>query len=329
MPELHFKGKEFVYNHHLTVPYRPLQPQADKSIGEPSLNGNLIIQGDNLHALKALMPLYAGKVDCVFIDPPYNTGNENWAYNDNVNSPMMREWLSSNPINKEDMLRHDKWLALMYPRFKLLHELLAETGSFWMTLDDNEIHRARLILDEIFGEENFIATVCWENKVSPANDAKFFSDDFDHLIVYAKNKEIWRPNGLERTEAQEGYYTNPDNDTRGPWNSATYTCNKSRTERPNLYYGIRNPNTGEDVYPSETAVWRFSQQRHKELEAQGVLYWGVNGTAKMPRLKRYLSDAGSVVPRTVWSYLETGHTQEAMTELKLMALGEIEWVARS
>jgi adenine-specific DNA-methyltransferase len=143
MPELHFKGKEFVYNHHLTVPYRPLEPQADKSIGVPLLNGNLIIQGDNLHALKALLPLYAGKVDCVFIDPPYNTGNENWAYNDNVNSPMMREWLSSNPVNKEDMLRHDKWLALMYPRIKLLHELLADTGSFWMTLDDNEIHRAR------------------------------------------------------------------------------------------------------------------------------------------------------------------------------------------
>jgi len=149
MPELHFKGKEYVYNQHLNVPFRPLLAQSDKSIGEDS--GNLIIHGDNLHALKALLPRYAGKVDCIFIDPPYNTGNENWCYNDNVNSPIMRDWLNSNPVNKEDMLRHDKWLAMMWPRLKLLHELLAETGSFWMTLDDNEVHRARMMLDEIFG----------------------------------------------------------------------------------------------------------------------------------------------------------------------------------
>ena len=136
MPELQFKGKEFVYNHHLSVPFRPLIPDADKSVGEPSLSGNLIIHGDNLHALKALLPMYAGKVDCIFIDPPYNTGNEGWSYNDNVNSPMMKEWLSSNPINGEDMLRHDKWCAMMWPRLVLLRDLLSETGSIWITLDD-------------------------------------------------------------------------------------------------------------------------------------------------------------------------------------------------
>ena len=132
MPELHFKGKVYVYNHHLNVPFRPLPAQPDKSIGEDS--GNLIIHGDNLHALKALLPRYAGKVDCIFIDPPYNTGNENWCYNDNVNSPIMRDWLNSNPVNKEDMLRHDKWLAMMWPRLKLLYELLAENGSFWVIM---------------------------------------------------------------------------------------------------------------------------------------------------------------------------------------------------
>jgi adenine-specific DNA-methyltransferase len=316
VPELVFKGKEFVYNHHLAIPYRPLIPHSEKSIGEPRLDGNLIIHGDNLLALKSLLPMYAGKVDCVFIDPPYNTGNENWCYNDNVNSPMMREWLSSNPVGVEDGLRHDKWLAMMWPRLRLLHELLAETGSFWMTLDDNEIHRARAMLDEVFGQQNFVATVCWQNKTSPANDAKYFSDDFDYIIIYAKNKEIWRPNGLERTGEQEAYYSNPDNDPRGPWNSATYTCNKSRAERPNLYYSIKNPNTGEDIWPSEDAVWRFSKERHKIAEAQGLLYWGANGTAKMPRLKRFLADAGNVVPRTVWNYTEVGHTQGAMTEIK-------------
>jgi adenine-specific DNA-methyltransferase len=166
VPSLDFKGKEFVVNHHLTVPYRPLVPDAEKSVGEVSLDGNLIIHGDNLHALKALLPRYAGKVDCIFIDPPYNTGNEGWCYNDNVRSPYIEEWLSGNPVAVDDMLRHDKWLAMMYPRLRLLHELLAETGSFWMTLDDNEVHRARSVLDELFGERNFIAACIW-HKIFP------------------------------------------------------------------------------------------------------------------------------------------------------------------
>src|SRR5208337_5336698 len=123
MPELIFKGKEFVYNHHLSVPFRPLEPQADKSIGDVRLDGNLIIHGDNLHALKSLLPMYAGKVDCIFIDPPYNTGHEGWCYNDKVNSPMIREWLSNNPVGIDDSLRHDKWMAMMYPRLRLLKEL--------------------------------------------------------------------------------------------------------------------------------------------------------------------------------------------------------------
>lgn len=159
MPELNFKGKEFVYNHHLSVPFRPLEPDVSKSIGDGNLDGNLIIHGDNLHALKALLPSYAGKVDCIFIDPPYNTGTEGWSYNDNVNAPMISEWLNSNPINKEDMLRHDKWLTMMWPRVRLLWELLADDGSIWITVDDNEGHRLRQILDEIFGEHNFVGTV--------------------------------------------------------------------------------------------------------------------------------------------------------------------------
>ena len=163
MPELQFKGKEFVYNHHLSVPFRPLIPDAAKSVGEPTLSGNLIVYGDNLHALKALLPMYAGKVDCIFIDPPYNTGNEGWSYNDNVNSPMMKEWLSSNPINGEDMLRHDKWCAMMWPRLVLLRELMSESASIWITLDDNEVQNARAVLDEIFGAQNFIATCIWHN----------------------------------------------------------------------------------------------------------------------------------------------------------------------
>lgn len=159
MTELNFKGKEFVYNHHLAVPFRPLEPHAKKGIGPVALDGNLIIHGDNLHALKALLPLYAGKVDCTFIDPPYNTGNEGWAYNDNVNAPMIKEWLKANPIGIEDGLRHDKWCAMMWPRLRLLYELLSDHGSLWITLDDNEVHRARSLLDEVFGAE------CWLDRL--------------------------------------------------------------------------------------------------------------------------------------------------------------------
>ena len=164
MTELNFKGKEFVYNHHLSVPYRPLVMHSEKGIGEPSLDSNLIVHGDNLHALKALLPLYAGKVDCIFIDPPYNTGNEGWCYNDNVNAPMIKEWLESSPIGVEDGLRHDKWCTMMWPRLSLLHELLSVNGSLWVTLDDNEVHRARNILDEIFGENSFVGQIAWQKE---------------------------------------------------------------------------------------------------------------------------------------------------------------------
>ena len=139
---------------------------AEKGIAEPSLDSNLIIHGDNLHALKAILPLYAGKVDCIVIDPPYNTGNEGWCYNDNVNAPMIREWIDANPVGTDDGLRHDKWCAMMWPRLRLLHELLSETGSFWMTLDDNEVHRARGMLDEIFGSRRSLGQIAWQKRTS-------------------------------------------------------------------------------------------------------------------------------------------------------------------
>jgi adenine-specific DNA-methyltransferase len=186
MPELQFKGKEFVYNHHLSVPYRPLVPDAAKSVGAPSLNGNLIIHGDNLHALKALLPMYAGKVDCIFIDPPYNTGNENWCYNDNVNSPMMKEWLSSNPINGEDMLRHDKWCAMMYPRLKLLLELLSSSGIIFVCIDDNELYHLRVLLDELLGDQNWIGTVVWKNVTD--NNPTRISIEHEYIVCFSKSK---------------------------------------------------------------------------------------------------------------------------------------------
>lgn len=323
MPELIFKGKEFVYNHHLSVPFRPLIPHQEKSIGDASLDDNLIIHGDNLHALKALLPMYAGKVDCIFIDPPYNTGNEGWSYNDNVNSPMLREWLNSNPINNEDGLRHDKWASMMYPRLKLLHELLADDGVLFVTIDDNEQQHLRLMLDEIFSQDNgFYAHVAWQKKYAPSNDAKGFSAMFDHVLVYRKSPEFTR-NLLERTEQNDRNYRYEDH--QGVFRVGDYTCNKTADERPNLYYPITNPHTGEEIWPSRTAVWRYSKERHQENVENDLLWWGANNTSSTPAFKRYrhmLRGGGGVVPGTWWPHEFAGHTDEAKKELREILSGE-------
>src|ERR1039457_6326146 len=193
MPTLEFKGKSFVYTHHLSVPFRELVIDTKKSLpasgAKPSLEDNLIIHGDNLHALKALLPVYAGKVDCIYIDPPYNTGNERWCYNDNVRSPLMREWIkkSGNPVEKEDLERHDKWLCMMYPRLRLLRELLAEDGAIFISIDDNEFQNLRAVMDEVFGERNFVATVIWEKRSSREN-RRVFSFNHDYIVLFASNR---------------------------------------------------------------------------------------------------------------------------------------------
>jgi len=312
MPELHFKGKEYVYNHHLTVPYRPLVVHSDKSIGDQELDGNLIIQGDNLHALKALLPRYAGKVDCIFIDPPYNTGNENWSYNDNVNSPLMKEWLSSNPVNKEDMLRHDKWLCMMYPRLKLLHELLSEKGSFWMTLDDNEYHHARSILDDIFGEDNFVATVIWHKIYSPKNTALYFSEDHDYILVYSKNKQLWRPQLLERTREMEARFSNPDNDIRGPWKAGDLAARNYYSQGT---YEINCPSGRVIKGPPRGMYWRMKEQKFHEYDVDNRIWWGVDKN-NVPAIKRFRSEVKEGrVPQTIWHWKDVGHTQDAKKEL--------------
>ena len=317
MTELHFKGKEFVYNHHLSVPFRPLVMHAEKGIGESSLDGNLIVHGDNLHALKALLPLYAGKVDCIFIDPPYNTGNEGWCYNDNVNAPMIKEWLEANPIGIEDGLRHDKWCAMMWPRLRLLHELLSETGSFWITLDDNEYHRAKQMLDDVFGLDGFVATCIWQKRFSPSNDENFISTTHDYLLVYAKDKEQWERGLIPRTEQQLALYSNPDNDPRGDWASDNYVANKSRTERPNSWFKVIRPSDGKEIWPSPTAVWRYSPGQHEKNVASNRVWWGENGLNDVPRYKRFLTEVQSgVVPQTLWWHHEVGHNQGAKQFLK-------------
>ena len=312
MPEIVFKGKEYVYNHHLTVPYRPLLAHAEKGVGPADLAGNLVIHGDNLHALKSLLPRYAGAVDLIFIDPPYNTGNEGWCYSDGVNSPIMKEWLSTNPVDGEDMLRHDKWLCMMWPRLVLLRELLSERGSLWMTLDDNEVHRARMVMDEIFGAENFVATCIWHKADSPKNTAELFSEDHDYVLVYARARAQWQINLLPRTEEMLARYKNPDNDPRGVWLL-------SDLDARNFYskgtYPITTPSGRVIQGPPTGRYWSVSEEKFKELDADGRIWWGPDGSAD-PNVKRFLSEVkDGVVPQTLWPWKQVGSTRHSKTEL--------------
>ena len=317
MTELTFKGKEFVYNHHLAVPFRPLVMDAEKSIGEPSLDGNLIIHGDNLHALKALLPLYAGKVDCIFIDPPYNTGNEGWCYNDNVNAPMIRDWLDSNPVGIEDGLRHDKWCAMMWPRLRILHDLLADDGSFWMTIDDNEAQRARSLLDEIFGENAFVACIAWQARYSVSSDAAV-SNSHNYIIVYSKQPETWAKirNQLPKDETQQRRYSNPDNDPKGPWRSIPWDAAEERDE--SLSYKIITPK-GSIRFPPKRRHWSGTIDKWNEKVEAGLTYFGQDGDG-VPAYKKYLRDAGFIVPINWWPHRNSGHTDEAKKELTRFGL---------
>lgn len=305
MTELNFKGKEFVYNHHLAVPFRPLVPHKDKGIGPVSLDGNLIIKGDNLHALKALLPLYAGKVDCIFIDPPYNTGNEGWSYNDNVSAPMIKEWLDSNPIGIEDGLRHDKWCAMMWPRLRLLHELLSDNGSIWITLDDNEVHHARSMLDHIFGEHSFVGQLAWQKRTSRENRA-VLSPSFDHILLYSKAlKDTWK---LRRNllTPKDGGYSNPDDDPRGVWASIPFSA---QGFRENQVYEIVTP-TGVKHKPPKGRCWGATKEEFEKYKAQNLVYWPKSGNGK-PRIKQFPEEAKGLVPMTLWPASEVGTTEES------------------
>ncbi|HHQ4724910.1 TPA: site-specific DNA-methyltransferase, partial [Aeromonas veronii] len=268
--------------------------------------------------LKALLPTHAGKVDCIFIDPPYNTGNEGWCYNDNVRSPLMQEWLkkSANPVDKEDMERHDKWLCMMWPRLILLYELLADDGVLFVTIDDNEQHRLRMILDEIFQkEESFYGHIAWQKKYATSNDAKGFSAMHDHVLVYRKSESFER-NLLERTEGNDSNYRYEDQN--GVYRIDNYTCNKTSDERPNLYYPVINPNTGEEIWPKKTSVWRYSKERHQENIQNDLVYWGKDGKGA-PAFKRYkhaLKGGGGTVPSTWWPHDFASHTDEAKKTLR-------------
>ncbi len=321
MSQLNFKGKQFVQNYHFAVPFHTLETVAGKSVfpkgGKPSLDDNLIIHGDNLKALKALLPKYAGQVKCIYIDPPYNTGNEKWAYNDNVNSPMMKEWLHK-VVDSEDLTRHDKWLCMMMPRLKLLRELLREDGVIFISIDDNEQHHLRMLMDEVFGEENFVANIVWQKKYSPQSDSKYFSDMHDFLLVYAKKKNDgtetsgWIRNLISRTDEQNARYKNPDNDPRGPWKAADFSV---KTYSEAYDYAVTTP-SGRVVNPPNGRAWATSEKNFTEWVKDNRIWFGQEGK-NVPAVKIFLSEVqDGTVPLSLWLREEVGDNEEARKEIK-------------
>lgn len=312
MPTLDWIGKDAVVNHHNEVPFRLLKCREDLSVGEPG-SGNLVVQGDNLEALKALLPYYAEQVKCIYIDPPYNTGNEGWVYNDAVNSPEMRDWLGKVVGGEsDDLSRHDKWLCMMYPRLNLLKEMLCESGSIWISIDDNEVYALRYILNEIFGAKNYIATIIWQKMDGPKNSAIHLSEDHDYIIGYAKDSKIWRSRRLPRSEGMISRYKNPDNDPRGVWLLSDLAARNFYSQGR---YEITTP-TGRIIEgPPAGSYWRVSKEKFDELDADNRIWWGKTGNNR-PGIKRFLSDVkGGVVPQTLWFWKDVGSTRNSKQEL--------------
>ncbi len=309
MPSLQFKGKAFVQNHHLVVPFHELTPVKAKGTSKTaSLHDNLIVEGDNLKALKALLPTYHGKVKCIYIDPPYNTGNEGWAYNDAVNSPMMQDWLGKT-VDREDLTRHDKWCCMMLPRLKLLREFLTDDGAIFVSIDDNEVHHLRCLMDDVFGHENFVADIVWRSADSSKNDAKQFSIDHNHTLVYSREPE-WLSIPLARTEADNEHYLNPDNDPNGPWFSGNLS---SPNPRENLRYIVTSPK-GNKIRPPSNG-WRWERATLEEMIDSGEIVFSDDETRLIK--KTYLKDQSGLAPSTLWADIEeTGHNRNAKYELK-------------
>lgn len=265
---------------------------ADKRVSDNDIFDNMLIHGDNLLALKALEQDYAGRVKCIYIDPPYNTGNAFEHY--------------------DDGLEHSIWLSLMRERLELLKNLLSEDGSIWINLDDNESHYCKVLCDEIFGRINFVSNVIWQKKFSPSNDAKWLSDNHDHILCYAKNKITWRPNLLPRSDLMNSRYKNPDNDIRGPWTSGDVSV---KTYSASCDYPITTP-SGRVVNPPRGYCWRFSREKFQEMVADNRIWFGENGNS-VPRVKRFLSDVkDGITALTIWTYQEVGHNQDAKKEVK-------------
>jgi len=312
VPTLDWIGKQAVVNHHREVPYRLIHCDGALSAGDAEA-GNLLVQGDNLEALRALLPYYAGKVKCIYIDPPYNTGNEGWIYNDNVNSPEIKAWLG-NVVGKEaeDLSRHDKWLCMMYPRLRLLREFLREDGVIFVSIGDDANHFLDVMLSEVFGANNFLETVIWQKSYAPRSSAKHFSSSHEYIIGYCRDITHFRLNLLPRDEKQNSVFKNPDNDPRGPWRPNNLAARNFYSKGT---YSILCPGGRSIEGPPKGSYWRYSEEKFWELDRDNRIYWGKDGN-NIPAPKIFLSEVQQGrTPETIWSYQDVGHSQEAKKEL--------------
>lgn len=260
---------------------------------------NLIVEGDNYDALRNLASTHAGEVRLIYIDPPYNTGRKDFVYNDSY-------------FDATNQYRHSTWLEFMYQRLRLAKDLLADDGAIFVSIDDNELFNLGLLMNKVFGERNFIANVIWQKVYSPKNTAQHFSDDHEYVLVYARDRDQWKPNPLPRSEAQDKAYKNPDNDPRGPWKPGDLTARNSYSEGR---YALTCPSGRYIAGPPAGRFWVVSQPKFEELNKDNRIWWGKDGN-NIPAFKRFLSEVKQgVVPQTLWTYEEVGHTQDAKKQM--------------
>lgn len=284
---------------------------ASERVSENDIFDNMLIHGDNLLALKALEQEYAGKVKCVFIDPPYNTGSAFSHY--------------------DDGLEHSLWLSLIRARLEILKKLISKDGSIWISIDDNECHYLKVLCDEVFGRKNFVNNVIWQKKFSPQANATWLSDSHDHILVYAKNKDSWRPNLLPRSQESDSRYKNPDDDPRGVWTSGDFTISLTGGQRgaqyaktgysPNLYE-ITTP-SGRKLMPTKGRCWLVTEDKYHDLVKDNRVWFGAKGN-NVPRIKRFLTEVqDGIVAMTVWLRTEVGDNQDAKREVTQFNSDEI------
>lgn len=310
MPHLDWIGKKAVVNHHREVPYRLLHCDKEKSFGDPEA-GNLLVQGDNLEALKALLPYYAGQVKCIYIDPPYNTGNESWVYNDNVNSPEIRAWLGK-VVGKEaeDLSRHDKWLCMMYPRLRLLKEFLREDGIIFVSIDDHELHTLRFILNEIFGSHSYLGTFVWRRRTGSMDESGNFSRDHEYILTYQRGN-----GGLFGENRTFEKYSNPDADPRGDWLADNLSAAKPGGD---TFYAIKNPETGQEFWPPKGRFWPYNPKKMQEKIADGRIIFP-NRESGTPLIKRFKNEAKST-KKPISSWIISQKERNSLNDDNIMNL---------
>ncbi len=299
-----------------------LVPDREESINFDTTE-NLFIEGDNLEVLKLLQKSYLGKVKMIYIDPPYNTGNE-FLYPDNYSENLNTYLEYSGQIDGEgrkfstnaetDGRFHSKWLNMMYPRLFLAKNLLKEDGVIFISIDDHEVHNLKSLSNEIFGEENFVTQLVWQKRYTRSNNTDTFTSVIEHILVYGKNN--FKPFLLKRNEEADNRYTNPDNDPRGPWKAMPFFSQATPAQRPNLAYGIENPSTNEIIYPIEKA-WRSTKEVFEDYKLNNQVWWGKDGKSKQPSIKKFLSEAREgMTPINLWDHKFAGNTDDANKEIK-------------